>query len=311
MRPGTSSRPAPSPAGADWSTIGEAFSGGFRTPHELPAARRDVYRLVGRLQRKRLLSIARRRPRETARDTGFVSDIYEREYRPSTAEFVARRAKRRDVFLVNRRPTCVNGWFTFEYRAELLERALGAAGARTALEVGVGRGLILTLLALRRPELELSGLDLAAEGVARSVELAEDPPAELLRLSGTDVPTPEQEAALARLRFHQGDAAHMPFDDGAFDVSFTCLALEQMPWSVPEVLREMVRVTSGYCAFLEPFADANGVLGRAQLRALDYFRGRVASFRDFGLEPVYFTAAIPQKIRFRTGLLVARVAPRD
>ena len=70
----------------------------------------------------------------------------------------------------------------------------------------------------------------------------------------------------------------------------------------------MARVTSGYCVFLEPFADANGSLGRAQLRALDYFRDRLDSFREFGLEPVYFTSAIPQKIRFRTGLLVARVA---
>ena len=73
--------------------------------------------------------------------------------------------------------------------------------------------------------------------------------------------------------------------------------------------RSAIGVTRGFCVFLEPFAEANGALGLAQLRALDYFRGSYESFREFGLEPVYFTTAIPQKIRFKTGLLVARVAP--
>src|SRR2546422_10221119 len=102
----------------------------------------------------------------------------------------------------------------------------------------------------------------------------------------------------------------MPFEDKAFDVSYTCLALEQMRTTVTEVVREMARVTSGYCVFLEPFAEANGLLGTAQLRALDYFHGAFDTVREFGLEPVHFTTAIPQKIRFKTGLLVARVVPR-
>ncbi len=293
-----------------WSSIEEAFADGFHSRHELPAPRRDAYQLLARLHRKRLLAITRRRTSRAPRDGGFVAEIYGREYRPSNADFVRSRAARRDVFLVKRRPLFVDGWFTYEYRAQLLEKALAIAEAETALEVGSGRGVLLALLALRRPELELQGIELAPEGVARSRELAAAPPAELLRLCGIESPTTEQEAALVRVRFHQGDAARMPFEDDAFDVSYSCLALEQMPWTVPDVLREMARVTRRYCVFLEPFADANGPLGTAQLRALDYFHGSLDSFREFGLEPVHFTTAIPQKIRFKTGLLVARVAPR-
>lgn len=292
-----------------WRAIEDTFRSGLRSRHELPVGRRDVYGLLARLHRKRLLAVARRPKKRVQRDAEFVAEVYETEYASSTAEFVRSRADRHDLFLVNRRPVYVDGWFTFEYRAELLERALAIAEARTALEVGSGRGILLALLALRRPDLELQGIELVADGVARSYELAAAPATELLRLCGIEALTPEHEEALARLRFHQGDATQLPFEDRAFDVSFTCLALEQMPSAAPSVVREMARVTSGYCVFLEPFADANGPLGTAQLRALDYFHGSFDSFRELGLEPVYFTKAFPQKIRFKTGLLVARVAP--
>jgi SAM-dependent methyltransferase len=306
MAPKTDDRSAAG-QGARWSAIASPAGDGFRSHHELPVARRDAYQLLGRLHRKRLLAIARPRTESPRRDRGLVAEVYEREYGPSTEEFVRNRFERRDVFVVDGRPVWVDGWFTFEYRAELLGRALTAAGARTALEVGSGRGILLALLALRRPELELEGIELVAGGVARSYELAAEAPAQLLQLAGIQALSVGQETALARLRFHRGDAASMPFEDKAFDVSFTCLVLEQMPATVAEVVREMARVTRGYCVFLEPFEEANGLLGRAQLAKLDYFHGSYESFRDFGLEPVYFTKAIPQKVRFKTGLLVARV----
>ena len=97
----------------------------------------------------------------------------------------------------------------------------------------------------------------------------------------------------------------MPFEDGSFDLAFTYLVLEQIPHLYPQVVAEMARVSRRFCAFVEPFSDANGPLGRAQLRSLDYFRARTDEFRRYGLEPVHFTTAIPQKVHFRTGLLVA------
>jgi SAM-dependent methyltransferase len=290
-----------------WRSIETAFSDGFRSRHEVPVARRELYQALARRHLKRLVGITRSSSTTAARDGVVVSEIYEREYQLTTTDFDQSRGDRRDVFLVGGRPIYVDGWFTFEYRAELLQRALVLARAERVLEVGSGRGILLAMLALRQPELELEGIELVAEGVARSYELTAEPPAELLRLCGIEVPTPEQAGALSKLRFHQGDAASMPFEDKAFDVSYTCLSLEQMPRTVPAVLREMSRVTRGYCVFLEPFAEANGPLGMAQLRRLDYFRGSYEAFRRFGLEPVYFTGAIPQKVRFRTGVLVAQV----
>jgi hypothetical protein len=69
----------------------------------------------------------------------------------------------------------------------------------------------------------------------------------------------------------------------------------------------MRRVTRRYCAFIEPFRDANGLLGKGYLRSTDYFRAESRRFADYGLEPVHFTTAIPQKVHFKTGLLVAEV----
>jgi SAM-dependent methyltransferase len=293
-----------SSAPSSWADIAAGTGVLVRSSHALPVASRDIYRLIARLHRKRLRSIVRRR---TVRDLPRVARIYGREYEPSTADFLLERSRRRDVFLVDGQPLCVDGWFTFAYRAELLERALTIAGAGNVLEVGSGRGILPALLALRRPELQLTGIDLVAEGVDRSYELAADPPIELLRLAQIEELTPEGREALGRLSFVRGDAAAMPFEHGAFDVSYTCLSLEQMPRSVPDFVREMARVTREYCIFLETFAEANGLLGRAQLRSLDYFRGRYEGFSEFGLEPVYFTTKIPQKIRFKAGLLVARV----
>jgi ubiquinone/menaquinone biosynthesis C-methylase UbiE len=291
-----------------WSGMEQAFGNGSRSRHELPLPRRDAYRMLLRLHRKRLAGISRTRSNgAAARSTRRVAEIYEHEYLVPAREFARKRDRRRDLFLVKGRPVYVDGWFTFEYRTELLDRAIEATGARRVLEVGSGRGVLLALLALRRPELDLAGIELTAEGVARSLELVVDPLPELVRLSGVDSITDEQRAALARIEVTQGNAAEMPFPDGSFDVSYSCLSLEQMPESIPAVLAEMARVTRSYCVFLEPFADANGPLGRAQLRALDYFRSSVGSLREYGLERVHFTTAIPQKVRFKTGLLVARV----
>jgi hypothetical protein len=58
----------------------------------------------------------------------------------------------------------------------------------------------------------------------------------------------------------------------------------------------------------EHFAGVNERLGMQQLRAFDYFRPSVASFPRSGVEPMYFTYAIPQIVRSKTGLPVAQVA---
>ena len=157
--------------------------------------------------------------------------------------------------------------------------------------------------------MKLTGIELTPTGVARSRELVAAIPERFLTVGGGVSTSDVRNAdALRRIEFlEEGSALEMPFADRTFDASFTCLVLEQLQQHLPQVLREMRRVTAGYCVFIEAFHEANTPLGRAYLRSRDYFRARYRSFAEHGLEPVYFTTAMPQKLRFRTGLLVARV----
>jgi SAM-dependent methyltransferase len=295
---------ASSPA---WGAVDDVRHRLHGSSHRRVVGRRRLYAEWWKRYSKALRRTARQLREPTVRSGDFVADLYERQWLPSTAEWAKACRKRKDVLVVGHRPIFSNGWFPIEAHADLFERLVETAGARSVLEVGCGRGVNLAVLALRRPGLELRGLELTHAGVARGRELVEDPPPEILELGRAADPTDEQRGALARVRFDQGDAARMPYADKSFDFAFTCLALEQAPRAYPEIVREMARVTRRYCAFLEPFADANGPLGRAQLRSIDYFRASSREFRRLGLEPVHFTTAVPQKVHFKTGLLIAAV----
>jgi SAM-dependent methyltransferase len=83
---------------------------------------------------------------------------------------------------------------------EPFEAALQTLPApKRALDLGTGTGRAATLIALRFPEASVVGLDLAEAMVA---EARRNLPAELE----------------GRVSFEQGDAAHLPYEDGAFDL---------------------------------------------------------------------------------------------
>lgn len=298
--------PSATADGRDWDAIARGLTRSVQTG--LIDDRRGIYRTAAKRYRSVARKIARGFFSGPERGGAFVSDVYERHYDQPLADYVQTRQQRRDVFRVGRRPVRANGWYTTAFHNEILTRLVDVAGAGRVLEVGSGRGENLVLLALRRPGLDLTGIELTAAGVAASRELASAVPPELSAAAGV-TPGEAEEAALGRIDFRQASAFELPFEDDAFDVAFTCLVLEQIPDEYPKALVEMRRVTRGYCAFLEPFADANGPVGRSYLRSVDYFRARTKEFEPFGLEPVYFTRKIPQKLHFGTGLLVARVMP--
>jgi SAM-dependent methyltransferase len=245
------------------------------------------------------------RPRD--RSQGAVSDIYEGHYASTNTDYALSRDRRRDLFVADGRTVQADGWYTIRFHLDELMRSLDGLAVRSVLEVGSGRGTNLAMLGMRRPELDLTGIELTSNGVERARELVADPTPQHVRAAGLSHLTGDGRAALARARFVCASAMQMPFEDKSFDLSFTCLVLEQIPQDFPAILAEMRRVTRGYCVFLEPFSDANGLLGRAYLRSLDYFRAPHGSFAEHGLEPVAFRTELPQKVRFRTGLLVARV----
>jgi SAM-dependent methyltransferase len=100
-----------------------------------------------------------------------------------------------------------------------LERALETltAAPKRVLDLGTGTGLAAFVVAQRFPEAEVVGVDLAPGMVEQARQR-----------------TPPELAE--RVRFEQGDAAKLPFEDGAFD-------LVQLANMIP-FFEELARVTA-------------------------------------------------------------------
>jgi SAM-dependent methyltransferase len=100
-----------------------------------------------------------------------------------------------------------------------LERALETltAAPKRVLDLGTGTGLAAFVVARRFPEADVVGVDLAAGMVEQARQRT---PPELVE----------------RVRFEQGDAAKLPFEDGAFD-------LVQLANMIP-FFDELARVTA-------------------------------------------------------------------
>lgn len=120
-------------------------------------------------------------------------------------------------------------------------------GARV-LEVGSGGGQLAVQLAGKRPDLSIVGLDLSPEQVARAAARARP--------------------VAGRVRFVEGSAMALPFDDGTFDAVLSVASIKH--WPDPALgLAECARVlrAGGALAVIEAdrgcaMRDAQAFVGR-------------------------------------------------
>lgn len=186
----------------------------------------------------------------------------------------------------------------------LLARALDAVGARRVLEVGMGTGFHLFLLAVKRPELELTGVEISAGGIAaaRGIRAAAVLPSEIARFA----PGEALAVGHARVRIVRASAPALPFVDGCVDAAVTVLALEQMEALRDRALAELRRVTSRWVIMIEPFRDLN-TDGAASdyVTSHGYFSETIDGLRRHGLVPRIVYHDVPNKLALRVGLVVA------
>jgi SAM-dependent methyltransferase len=172
--------------------------------------------------------------------------------------------------------------------------------------VGAGNGINLLVLACRFPEIRFAGVELTEGGVAvaRHAQASATLPDVLQRFS----PEPLVDLqAHRRVEFRQGTAAALPFAAGAFDLVYSCLALERMEQVRGPALAEMARVTARHAVLLEPFVDCNDTgLRRAYRLARDHFGGAVRDLPSYGLEPLVVTDDLPGEIWLQPCLVIAR-----
>lgn len=206
----------------------------------------------------------------------------------------------------NERRLALDGLAAARLRAPLLAAVIDRLKPKKVLEVGCGNGINLLSLAGHFPDVEFTGIDLTPAGIAaaKAVQVEPELPpglADYIPLERTD---PE---AIKRIRFMTGSAAELPFADGAFDLVFTVLAVEQMERIRDQALAEIARVSRGHVLMLEPFRDANR-RGMRRLYALsrNYFRGSIRGLERFGLDPVWATDDFPQEAFLGSPLVLAK-----
>ena len=144
----------------------------------------------------------------------------------------------------------------------------------------------------------------AGNQVARELQKAETLPPAMSAYTVTPGVDPQ---AFQRIDFVRGDAVNMQFEDGAFDLVFTVLSIEQMERVRDQALAEVARVSCGHVLNMEPFAEANTtLLRRAHVFGRDYFRGSIEDLRLYGLSPLWATLDFPQEIQLGAALVLSR-----
>lgn len=192
------------------------------------------------------------------------------------------------------------------FRNVILGAAIRTLKPRRVLEVGCGNGINLLLLANQFPDVSFAGLELTEAGnrVARDLQGADTLPPAMEAYTVTPGTDPQ---AFRRIDFVRGDATAMPFEDGAFDLVFTVLSVEQMERVRDKALTEIARVSSGHVLNMEPFAEANrSLLRRAHVFGRDYFRGTIDGMGRYGLEPLWATMDFPQEVHLGAALVLSR-----
>ena len=195
------------------------------------------------------------------------------------------------------------------FRQLLLIRFIERLQPRRVLEVGCGNGINLILLAGRFPEIAFSGVELTEAGhhAARALQQQDELPPALQAFA----PLPlADRTAFRTIDFRQGNATGLPFESGAFDLVITVLALEQMERVRQQALREIARVAARHTLMIEPFRDVNrDFWPRLNVLQRDYFRGRIADLRQYGLEPVMALDDYPQESFLKTCVVLAEKQP--
>jgi SAM-dependent methyltransferase len=190
-----------------------------------------------------------------------------------------------------------------------LYRSVAALAPTRVLEIGCGDGLNIALMANRFPHVAFTGIEITKGGIDQCHRIASDTlPAPLADFS----PEPLlSRTAHRRACIHQGDAAHLPYPDGSFDLVVTVLALAQMKHIREAALTELARVCNGWAVLIEPFRDWNDAADRRRyVDAMGYLVPAVSELERYGLMPVFAANDFPIKINFGVSVVGARkIAP--
>ncbi len=150
---------------------------------------------------------------------------------------------------------------------------------KTVLEMGAGSGLNLICLAILFPDVRFTGLELTRKGHEAFEAMVANPPIKVIQyLTGVST------IKIPKINFIVRSMLELPFEDKTFDLTYSSMAIEQIPKDYKQVFKEAKRVTRDWCVFYEGFEDFQNFFQKMYRRKVDYFRGNTATLRRIGFK---------------------------
>lgn len=238
---------------------------------------------------------------------GIVQDLYETAY--SKSEFDGYGAKGRPVtYLYGDQVLKMFSMGNYRSKSHVIEKAINIIKPTTVCEIGCGKGRHVFYFAHKFPGTQFTGIDFSANAIALAKHTQHGNEIDLQLPEKPGPLTAEERDATSTIDFQTGNACDLShIDDNAFEVVYTVSALEQMSHILPDVLKEIHRVTSKYVIFCEPFWDKNDFLGRQYLTAGNYFRSKTSVFEEAGFETLNYLDCLPLKPSFKDTVFVGKV----
>lgn len=179
-------------------------------------------------------------------------------------------------------------------------------GITSVLELGSGNGLLIWSLKVLNPSVDFTGVELTDAGIAAARDIRERH-GDLLTYI-TEKNEKEINALLDARRapvFKKGDITQLDFPDGAFDLVFSSVVIEQLPRRYREAFVEAHRVTRRYACFIEEFSEAQkNIFQRLTLWVQDYFRESYHTVERAGFTVLSFDLKEIDKASHSVGMVV-------
>jgi len=200
----------------------------------------------------------------------------------------------------------VYGWAEKRVHLLIISEILKNFKIKNFLEVGCGNGAMLMMLSTLHPNINFYGTELTLAGIksAKKLQKLKNLPKAMIEFIPDKIKDPY---AFKKIKFVQGNAINLPYENKKFDFVGTSLALEQMKPIQDDALKEIARVSKDYVGMLEPFPDFNQTkLQKTYTTARDYFSVPICELSKFGFEVIEIFSDFPSKIYRGAGFVLLK-----
>ncbi len=225
--------------------------------------------------------------REKIYDDAWQNDI-------NDFKFWFNKEKRTQLFSYENNMFIACGGLTQRIWQYYIFKILKEINPKKVLEVGSGNGINLCLLSSYFETIDFKGIDISSIGIEKANKLKIN---SLNDNFFAGWPIKPLNYKVGNASFEKANALKINFKDNEFDFVFSILALEQMDDIKYKVINEMIRVSSKYICFVEPFIEYNkSLLKIFHHRGSKYFSYKIKDLEKHNLKILQVFDDHPNKV---------------